>query len=195
MRADSNRPGVRLHSVQVRQENWGTVSPAVRSVIGSAPSDLAGADRGTAAPVKDEPRRKGWKARIGAVARVLTDEFLLMPTQALVEGAGAPAAAERILLMAWQVRGANLLVQGAGWRWTWRGRLAKPLRVDGALVLRDGNIALQVDPSRVTAVYRCGFGGRSGIVMYDDARAFMTLWSNQSGAFERWLRAAVPGGR
>jgi len=136
-------------------------------------------------------RRKGWRAILAALMRAIGDELLMLRTQPLVGPAQAPQLATRILAQAWQVRGTTLRVQGDGWRWTWRGRLKPGLQRDGALLLRNGPMALQIDASRVRSIARCGHGRRSGIVMYDERRAILTLWSNQARPFDKWLAAQV----
>ena len=128
---------------------------------------------------------------LAALMRVIGDELLMLRTRPLVGPAQAPQLATHILVQAWQVRGATLRVQGEGWRWTWHGRLEPSQRRDGALLLRNGPMALQIDASRVRSIARCGHGRRSGIVMYDEQRAILTLWSNQARPFDKWLAAQM----
>jgi hypothetical protein len=123
--------------------------------------------------------------------RAVGDELLMFRTRPLVGSAQAPRLATLLLSRAWQVRGATLRAQGDGWRWTWRGRLTPGQQLDGILLLRNGPMALHINASRVRSIARCRHGRRSGVVLYDERRAFLTLWSNQAGPFDQWLAGIV----
>jgi hypothetical protein len=117
-----------------------------------------------------------------------------LPTLAPIDdGSDAPDMAERLLRAAPLLTEAWLGSHFAGGHFDWHGRMTAPQRTGGTLHLRGPHLVADVDLAAVLAVSYCADASSSGICMFDEGGAFLTLWSTEGDAFDAWLESTVGG--
>ncbi|MEQ1686131.1 MAG: hypothetical protein ABL916_20985 [Burkholderiaceae bacterium] len=110
------------------------------------------------------------------------------------DGTDASDMAERLLRAAPRLTDARLGSRcREGQHFAWHGCLSEPNILDGTLRLSGADLDAEVDLTAVLAVSYCADAAASGICLYDEEGAFLTLWSAKGEAFDAWLADTVRG--
>jgi hypothetical protein len=117
-----------------------------------------------------------------------------LPTLAPIDdGSDAPDMAERLLRAAPLLTEAWLGSRFPGGHFDWHGRMTEPQLTGSTLHLRGPHLVADVDLAAVLAVSYCADASSSGICMFDEGGAFLTLWSTEGDVFDAWLESTVGG--
>ncbi len=109
----------------------------------------------------------------------------------LDEGTDAPALAQRILAGSLALSEVLLHAEIDGIRSSWRGRF-NALTCDGrCLRMQGASATVELDLDSVIAVSYCASRTVSGIRLYGEAGALLTLWSKDTQAFDLLLADAL----
>ena len=111
----------------------------------------------------------------------------LRPLAPLDDGSDTADMAERLLRAATLLPEARLDCRLRSGHFTWHGQLAEPNLDGGTLRLCGSHLVANVDLDSVLAVSYCADATSSGICLYDEGGAFLTLWSTHGDAFDAWL--------
>jgi hypothetical protein len=109
------------------------------------------------------------------------------------DGTDAPDMAERLLRAAPLLKEAHIGSRFRGGHFEWHGCLAEPNIQEGNLRLSGAHLDAEVNLNAVLAVSYCADATSSGICLYDEEGAFLTLWSAQGGDFDAWLSDTLRG--
>ena len=118
---------------------------------------------------------------------------VLRPLAPLDDGSDTADIAERLLRAAPLLPEARLDSRFRSGHFAWRGRLAEPDLDGGILRLCGPHLVADVDLDSVLAVSYCADETSSGICLYDEGGAFLTLWSTHGDAFDAWLENTLGG--
>lgn len=117
----------------------------------------------------------------------------LRPLAPLDDGSDTADMAERLLRAATLLPEARLDSTSRSGHFTWHGQLAEPSLDGGTLRLCGPHLVAGVDLGSVLAVSYCADATSSGICLYDEGGAFLTLWSTHGDAFDTWLENTLCG--
>lgn len=103
------------------------------------------------------------------------------------DGTDAVETAERLLRAATLLPEVRLVSHFRGGQFAWRGRLADASLHGSTLELHGCDLFAKVDLAAVLAVSYCTDATSSGIRLYDESGAFLTLCSSCGDTFDAWL--------